>query len=97
MALSKSHGDEYIDEETKFFNKKGLADLANLYDNNKKFRDKIINFVEDKTLLNDEEILGKTFKYNTPNMLGKKYLAKCILSKDYTKNLIKGKSAKQVP
>ena len=85
------HGDvetlqeEYSDEETEVLIKKGQADLANLYDNNEKIRGENINFVRDIALLNDEEILDKTFKPNTLKMLGKKYLAKCILSKDYTK------------
>ena len=88
------HGDveilpkEYIDEKTKVLNKKGQADSVNLYDSNELFRDENMNFVRDKTLLNDEKILDKRFKSNTLNMLGTKYLAKCILSKDYNKNLI---------
>ena len=103
------HGDvetlqkEYIDEETKFLSKKGQADLFNLYDNIEKFGDEFINFVRDKTELNDEEILDKRFISNTLNMLEKKYSAKCILSKNYTTNLIeilaeyvgRGRSAKQ--
>ena len=57
----------------------------------KKYRDEIINFVRDKTLMNDKEILDKRVKSNTLNVLGKKNLAKSILSKDYTKNLANDK------
>ena len=77
--------------------------MVNLYDKNEKFRAEIINFIRDKVSLNDEEILDKKFKYNT--QLGKKYLAECILSKNYIKNVIEvlanyveqGTLSKQVP
>ena len=45
-----------------------------------------MNFVRDKTELDIEVILDR--RYNTLNTLGKEYLAKCILSKDNTKDLI---------
>ena len=69
--------------------------MVNLYDKNEKIRDEIITFFGDKTLLNDEEILDKKFEYNIH--LGKKYLAECILSKNYTKNFVgQGTLAKPV-
>ena len=54
----------------------------------KNFREEIVNFVRDKTELDLEVILDRRFKTNTLSTLGKECLAKCILSKDNTKDLI---------
>ena len=78
---------EYINKETGILNKEGRSYLNSLYGNNEEFRDEIINFVGDKTELDLEVILDRRYKTDTLNMLGKEYLAKCILSKDNTKDL----------
>ena len=69
-------------------NRKGVRFLNKLYVNNEEFREEIINFVKDKKELDLELILDKRCKTNTLNTLGNKYLAKCITSKDNTKDLI---------
>ena len=66
--------EEYIDEETEALNKKGEDDLKDLYKNNQKFRDDVINFIGDETGLGNEKILDKRYKYNTINKLGKEVL-----------------------
>ena len=58
------------------------------YVNSEEFREEIINFVKDKKELDLELILDKRCKTNTLNILGNKYLAECITSKDNTKDLI---------
>ena len=50
--------------------------------------EEIINFVRDKKKLDLEEILDRRYKTNTLNTLGKEHLAKCILSKENTKDVI---------
>ena len=80
--------EEYIDEEMGTLNRKGQKYLNILYVNNEEFRDEIVNFVRDKTELDLEVILDRRYKVNTLNTLGKEYLAKCILAKDNTKDLI---------
>ena len=69
-------------------NRKGQKYLNKLYVNNKEFREEIVNFFRDKTDLDLEVILDRRYKTNTLKTLGKDYLAKCILSKDNTKDLI---------
>ena len=80
--------EEYIDEEKRTLNRKGHKNLSKLHEKNEKFREKIIIFVKDKKELDLKEILGRRCKTNTLNTTGKEYLAKCILSKDNTKDLI---------
>ena len=80
--------DEYMNKKTGTLNKRGRDDLTDLYINNQKFRDGIINFVGDKTRLINEMILDKRFNYNTPNKLGMETLAKFVWSRDYTRGLI---------
>ena len=48
--------------ETKTLNKKSISDLIDLYKNNQKFRDEIIDFVEDKTELSIDQIFDNRFK-----------------------------------
>ena len=69
-------------------NRKGGKVLTRLSGNNQEFREEIINFVRDKKELDLELVLDKRCRTNTLNMLGNKYLAECILSKDNTKDLI---------
>ena len=69
-------------------NRKGQKYLNRIYVNNEEFREEIVNFVRDKTELDLEVILDRRYKTNTLNTLGKEYLAKCILSKDNTEDLI---------
>ena len=80
--------EEYIDEETEALNEKGRGDLSELYKNNQKFRDEIINFVGDKAELSNEKILDERYKHNTLYKLGMETLAEFIFSKDYTRSLI---------
>ena len=80
--------EEYIDEEMGTLNRKGQKNLNRLYVNNEEFTEEIVNFVRDKTELDLEVILDRRYKTNTLNTLGKEYLAKSILSKDNTKDLI---------
>ena len=80
--------EEYIDEEMGTLNRKGQKYVNRLYVNNEEFREEIVNFVRDKTELDLEVILDRRYKTNELNTLGKEYLAKCILSKDNTKDLI---------
>ena len=80
--------EEYIDEEIRTLNRKGQKYLNRLYVNNEEFREEMVNFVRDKTELDLEVILARRNKTNTLMTLGKEYLAKCILSKDNTKDLI---------
>ena len=79
--------EEYIDEEIRTLNRKGQKYLNRLYVNNEEFREEMVNFVRDKTELDLEVILARRNKTNTLMTLGKEYLAKCILSKDNTKDL----------
>ena len=80
--------EEYIDEEMGTLNRKGQKYLNKLYVKNVEFREEIVSFVRDKTELDLEVILDRRYKTNTLNTLGKEYLAKCILSKDNTKDLV---------
>ena len=80
--------EENIDEETEALNKKGRDDLNDLYKNNQKFKDEVINFIRDETELSNEKILDKRFIYNTVNRLGKETLAKFAFSKDHARSLI---------
>ena len=79
---------DFVNEEMGILNRKGGKFLNKLYINNVEFREKIINFVKDKKELDLDLILDKRCKTNTLNTLGNKYLAECITSKDYTKDLI---------
>ena len=66
LEQGKEHEQEQrlvIQEEIEALNEKGRDDLHDLYKNNRKFRDQIINFV-DKTGLGNERILDKTYKFN---------------------------------
>ena len=49
---------------------------------------KVINFLRDKKELDLKEILDRRYKTNRINTTWMYYLAKCILSKDNTKDLI---------
>ena len=69
-------------------NRKGQKYLTKLYEKNEEFREEIINFDGDKKELDPKEILDRRYKTNTLNTTRKEYLAKCILSKDNTKDLI---------
>ena len=80
--------EEYIDEEIGTLNRKRQKYLNRLFGNNEDFREEIINFVRDKIELDLKEILDRSYKTNTLNTTGKEYLARCILSKDSTKQLI---------
>ena len=80
---------EYINKETGILNKEGRSYLKSLYGNNEEIREESINFFRDKKELDLKEILDRRYKSNTLNTLGKEYLAKCIQSKDKTKDLIK--------
>ena len=79
---------DFVNEEMGILNRKGGRFLNKLYGNNEEFREKIINFVKDKKELDLDLILDKRCKTNTLNTSGNKYLAKCITSKDNTKDLI---------
>ena len=80
--LVTSIQEEYIDEERGVLNKDYMK-------KNEEFRDEIINFVRDKKELDLKKILDRRCKTNKLNTSGKEYLAKCILSKDNTKDVIK--------
>ena len=80
--------EEYIDEKTGALSNKGRKNLNELHKNNQKFKDEIINFVEDKAELDREKILYKRFKYKTLNKMVMETLTKFAFSKDYTKDLI---------
>ena len=69
-------------------NKNGRDDSNNLYKNNQKFRDEIINFAGDKAGLSNDKIIDKSYKYNTLNTLSKENLNKFIWSRDNTRFLI---------
>ena len=58
---------EYMNEETGTLNKKGLDDLNDLYKNNQKFRDEVINFVGGEAGLSNDQIIDKKNKYITLN------------------------------
>ena len=79
---------DFVNEEMGILNRKLGNFLIKLYINNEEFREEIIIFVKDKIELDLDLILDKRCKTNTLNTLGKKYLAKCITSKDNTKDLI---------
>ena len=80
--------DVYMNKKTGTLNKKNTDDLNNLYDNNKKFRDKIINFVGGKAGLSNDQIINKRYKYTTLHTLGKGILNKFVQSQDNTRFLI---------
>ena len=80
--------EEYIEEEKGILYRKGQKYLSKLYEKNDEFREGIINFFRDKTELDLKEILERRYKTNTLNTTGKEYLAKYILSKDNTADLI---------
>ena len=67
--------------------------LSDIYKNNQKFEDEIINFTRDKTELAVDQILDKRFKYSTLNNLGRENLKECVQSKDYTRRLSKIKAS----
>ena len=79
--------EELINEATGNLSKEGQNNLNRLYVNNEKFRDEIINFVKNKMQLDLEAILDRRYKTNTLNLMGKNYLAECIVSKDNIKDL----------
>ena len=79
---------DFVNEEMGILNRKGGRFLNKLYINNEEFREEIINFIKDKKELDPDLILDRRFKTNTLNILGNKYLAECITSKDNTKDLI---------
>ena len=81
--------EEYIDEETKILNRKGMTVLIDLYKNNKKFKDEVIDFIRDKTELGVDKILDKGFKYNSLDNLGRENPKECVHAKDYTRGLNK--------
>ena len=87
QSIEKLHG-EYIKKETGNLNKEGRRYLNRLYGNHEDFRAETINFVRDKKELDLKEILDTRYKTNTLNTTGREYLARCILSKDNTKDLI---------
>ena len=80
--------DEYMNKKTRTLNRKCRDDLNNLCKNNQKFRCEIINFVEDKAGLSNDQIIDKKFKHNTLNKLGVKNLNKFVQCKDNPRNLI---------
>ena len=82
-CFNTSQLEEYIDEETEALNEKGRDHLKDLYKNTQKFRDEVINFVEDKTGLGNEKILDKRYKYNARNKLGTEVLGMFAFSKDH--------------
>ena len=63
-------GSCFIGEDTKALNKKGRDDLNDLYINNQKFRDEVVNLIGDKTGLNNEKNLDKRYEYITLNKQG---------------------------
>ena len=74
--------DVYMNKKTGTLNKKNRDDLNNLYNNNQKFRDEIINFVGGKAGLSNDQIIDKIYKYTTLNTLGKGILKKvCSVSR----------------
>ena len=80
--------DEYINDEG-ILNRKGREYLCELYKDKEEFRNDIVDFVKDKSELELEVIIGNRCK--TTNILkseGKKCLTRCILSKDYTEEII---------
>ena len=79
---------EYINKETGILIIEGRKYLNSLYGNNEEFREEIINFVRDKKELDLKENLDRRYKTNTLNTTGREYLARCVLSKDNTKDLI---------
>ena len=56
--------EKFVDEDTEALSNNGKKDLNELYKNNQKFKDEIINFVEDKAKLDREKVLDKRLKYN---------------------------------
>ena len=84
--------EEYFDEETEAPNKKGRDDLNDLYKNNQKFTDEIINVVRDETELSNKNVLYILykkhfirFKHNTLIKLGMETVAKFAFSKDHAR------------
>ena len=77
-----------VDEETKTLNREGITVSSDLYKNNQKIKDEIIDFITDKTELGIDQILDKRFKYNNLNNLGRENLKECVQSKDYPGSLI---------
>ena len=53
---------EYMNKKTGTLHKKGRDELNDLYKNNQKIRDEIINFDGDKTELGNEKIIDKRLK-----------------------------------
>ena len=53
---------DYMNQETGTLNKKVLDGLNDIYKNNQKFRDELINFVGGKAGLSNEKIFDKRFK-----------------------------------
>ena len=87
QIIEKLQG-EHINKETGILNKEGRMYLNRLYGNKEKFREEIINFVKDKKELDPKDILDRRYKTNTLNRTGREYIARCIPSKDNTKDLI---------
>ena len=88
LYSNSNQQEEYIDEDTEALNKKARYDLNDLYKNNQKFRDEIINFIGDETELGNEKILDKRYIHNNLNKLGMETLAKFAFSKDHARSLI---------
>ena len=88
MYSNTNQHEEYIDEETQALSEKGRDDLKDLYKNNQKFREEVINIVGDKTGLGNDQILDKRYKYNTLIKLGMEVLGMFTFSKDHARSLI---------
>ena len=69
-----------MNKKANTLNKRGRDDLTNLNKNNQKSRDEIINFVGDTAGLSNEQIIYKSYKFNTPNKLGIDTLARFVWS-----------------
>ena len=67
-----------MNKNTGTLNKKDRDNSNNLYKNNQKFRDKILNFVADTAGLSNEQFIDNRYKYKTLNTLGKENLKKFI-------------------
>ena len=77
-----------MNQEIGTLNKKVLDDSNDLYKDNQKFKNEIINFVGDKAGLSNDKFLDKKLNYNTLNNWGREALARFVCSIDYTISLI---------
>ena len=80
--------DEYTNDEG-ILNRRGREYLCELYKDKEEFRNEIVDFVKDKSELEIEVIIDNRCK--TTNILKseeKKCFTRCILSKDYTEEII---------